>query len=185
MSIRIRRGLMAVTAVTGLVLGTSSCVDNRTAPPPPPVKVRLADLQGTWSGWEGSTLTLGPNGQAKATDLDGQEFRFDDNWRMTGQGTWELYEPGRYKGGNMVGRGYVVHVTVKSAARAPSPSSSPADASGLGPSATPSDASARTALPPAEATWYMGVTKGKSGRPALFFLTSDPDARDTYTLSKG
>ncbi|MEV5972555.1 hypothetical protein [Streptomyces sp. NPDC051921] len=179
MSILIRRGLAAVTAVSALVLGTSSCVDNRTAPPPPPAKVGLADLQGTWRGWEGSTLTLGPDGKARATALDGQEFRFDDNWRMTGEGTWELYEPGRYKGGNTVGRGYVVHVTVKSSAPAPSPSAAP-------PSAAPPDSvAARTAPPPAEATWYMGVTKDKAGRPALFFLTSDPDARDTYTLSKG
>lgn len=88
----------------------SSCVDSRTDPPPPPVTVTAEELFGTWHGWEGSTLTLEPGAKAKTTKLDGQEFAFDDGWRMTGTGTWSVQEPGTYHGGNTVGNGSVVRL---------------------------------------------------------------------------
>ncbi|MFE4827723.1 hypothetical protein [Streptomyces sp. NPDC056672] len=60
------------------------------------------------------------------------------------------------------------------------------------PAATPSpsglvdrvDAASRTEPPPEEAAWDIGVTKGKKGELLLFLLTSDPDVRDTYCLTK-
>ncbi|WP_405668786.1 hypothetical protein [Streptomyces sp. NBC_00055] len=98
MSARVRRGLAAFAAVVALAAGTSSCVDNRYAPPPQPIRVKASDLHGTWKGWAGSSLTLQPGGVTEVTDLDGQEFRFDDGWRMTGTGIWSLSEPGSHKG---------------------------------------------------------------------------------------
>lgn len=104
---------------------------------------------------------------------------------MTGKGVWELYKPGHYQGGNTVGNGYVVRVRVRSTGPVPSPSVTRPGVPTPSPS-TSQDAEAadRTEPPPPEATWYMGVTKDKADRPVLFFLTSDPDVRDTYTLSK-
>ncbi|MFI1222683.1 MULTISPECIES: hypothetical protein [unclassified Streptomyces] len=116
-------------------------------------------------------------------DLDGQEFRFDDGWRMTGSGTWSLSEPGSHQGGNTVGDGSVVHVVVKpsvdgignDAEETESPSSVPSD---------PASAATRTAPPPEEAAWDLSVIKNKSGKLEFFFLTSDPDVRDKYYLSR-
>lgn len=184
MSARVRRGLAAFAAVVALAAGTSSCVDNRYAPPPQPIRVKASDLHGTWKGWAGSSLTLQPGGVAEVTDLDGQEFRFDDGWRMTGTGIWSLSEPGSYKGGNTVGNGSVVHVTVNPVAKRPSKETGAERSGLLASSPLPTDAATRTVPPPAEASWDIGVVKDKSGRPALFFLTSDPDVRDTYYLSR-
>ncbi|MFD5426739.1 hypothetical protein [Streptomyces sp. NPDC127084] len=153
------------------------------------------DLYGTWKGWAGSTLTLKPDGRAEVTDLDGQEFRFDDGWRMTGTGTWKLSGPGKYKGGNTVGDGSVVHVKVKPSAgdsldqSRTEHSGSPSAGEAAAPptanaSPLPTAATTRTAPPPAEASWDLGVVKDKAGRLTLFFLTSDPDVRDTYYLSR-
>ncbi|MEV1092863.1 hypothetical protein [Streptomyces microflavus] len=185
MSARTNRFLAPVVAIVALLAGTSACVDNRTAPLPPPVIVEPADLHGTWKGWSGSSLTLRPGGVAEVADLDGQEFRFDDGWRMTGSGTWSLSEPGANKGGNTVGDGSVVRVVAKPSAGS---IDSSAERAGGSPSAAPPDpagAATRTAPPPAQAAWDLSVVKDKSGRLELFFLTSDPDVRDTYYLSRG
>ncbi|WP_328435219.1 hypothetical protein [Streptomyces sp. NBC_00425] len=196
---RSRRGLASAAVMAALVAGTASCVDNRYAPPPPPVKAVGVDLYGTWKGWASSSLTLRPDGVAEVADLDGQEFRFDDGWRMTGTGTWTLSEPGRYKGGNTVGDGSVVHVKVKPSTAGSGGSADPSDMGRSGsPSPTgaltmppttsasplPEAAATRTAPPPAEASWDLGVVKDEAGRLRLFFLTSDPDVRDTYYLSR-
>ncbi|MFE3327797.1 hypothetical protein [Streptomyces sp. NPDC059176] len=197
---RTRRRLTSAAVIAALVVGTASCVDNRNAPPPPPVTATSVDLYGTWKGWAGSTLTLRPNGVAEVADLDGQEFRFDDGWRMTGTGSWKLSEPGSYKGGNTVGGGSVVHVKAKPSSAgsgesldpsgtgrygSPSASGAPPTPPIMSASPLPAAAATRTALPPAEASWDLGVVKDKAGRLTLFFLTSDPDVRDTYYLSRG
>ncbi|WP_240138186.1 hypothetical protein [Streptomyces sp. MUM 178J] len=139
-----------------------------------------ADLHGTWEGWAGSLLTLRQGGTAEVLNLDGQEFRFDDEWRMTGSGSWSLSEPGRYKGGNTVGSGYVVHVDVSRR----SAEDTAVGAQAPSPSPLPTEAAARTSPPPEKASWDLGVTKNKAGELTLFFLTSDPDVRDAYYLSK-
>ena len=193
------RRLVAVTAVCAATLTLSSCVDSRTDPPPPPVKVTAAEIAGTWHGWQGSSLTLGAGAKAAAVRLDGQEFDFDDGWRMTGTGTWTLLKPGAYRGGNFVGNGSVIHLeitptkppeapaTPTSSPSTPSPSTpSPSIPSPSipSPSPNPTVAASRTAPPPDKAVWDIGVTKGKKNELLLVFLTSDPDIRDTYYLTK-
>lgn len=177
------RRLVAATAVCAATLTLSSCVDSRTDPPPQPVKVTAQDMYGKWSGWEGSSLTLAPDAKASTVKLDGQEFNFDDSWRMTGTGTWSVLKPGAYHGGNTVGTGSVIHLEVSPTPSAkasvpPSPSAMPA------PSPNPTVAAFRTELPPDRATWDIGVTKGQKGELLLVFLTSDPDVRDRYYLTK-
>ncbi|MFD9503566.1 hypothetical protein [Streptomyces sp. NPDC060035] len=183
MSDRIRRTSLAFLAVAALTAGTSACVDSRTAAPPPPVQVAAADLHGTWKGWGNSSVELRADGVAAVRDLDGQEFRFDEGWRMTGSGTWSLSAPGRNKGGNTVGAGFVVRLTVELPGQREEGKGSVDPSQSASPSRLPT-AAARTAAPPAKASWDMGVVKDKGGRLALFFLTSDPDVRDTYYLSK-
>ncbi|MFK0189512.1 hypothetical protein [Kitasatospora sp. NPDC090308] len=166
--------------MAALALLASSCVDNRNAPAPPVVQVTAADLEGTWTGWGGSNVTLKPAGAAQVVQLDGQEFRFDDNWRMTGSGNWELHEPGHYQGGNTVGRGYVVHLTVTAEPDRGTPGGTTPAPTGI----PEQEAADRTAPAPALGTWDMGVTRDHEGRTILYFLTSDPDNRDTYSLSR-
>ncbi|WP_327269608.1 hypothetical protein OG233_21860 [Streptomyces sp. NBC_01218] len=183
-----RRLVSALLALTVAPL-LSSCVDSRTDPPPPPVTVTAEELFGTWHGWEGSTLTLEPGAKAKTTKLDGQEFAFDDGWRMTGTGTWSVQEPGTYHGGNTVGNGSVVRLKAAPlAGTAPSTDGAvttpPVGTPDAAVSRDPVDAASRTAPPPDHATWALGVTEEKEGELRLFFLTSDPDVRDTYYLTK-
>lgn len=165
--------------VSALLVTLSSCVDSRTSPPPPPVKASLRDMYGTWKGWAGSSLTLRPDATASVVKLDGQEFDFDDGWRMTGKGTWTLKEPGTYRGGNTVGNGSVVQLSISSEVGAADASAAPGSGS------TEANAASRTASPPEKAVWDLGVMKGEGGEMRLFFLTSDPDVRDTYYLVKG
>lgn len=77
-----------------------------------------------------------------------------------------------------MGSGSVVRVVVKPGKAPAAPPRSPSA------SPLPTEATARTADPPPEAIWAMGVIKNKKGRLALYFLTSDPDVRDTYYLSR-
>ncbi|MEU6994658.1 hypothetical protein ABZ953_28875 [Streptomyces sp. NPDC046465] len=175
MRLRTRSGLLPVVLAVFLTLGTSACgVDKRTEKPPAPVELTKSDLLGTWKGWAGSSVTLRADHTAQVSTLDGQEFRFDDLWRMTGDGKWSLYAPGQYKAGNTVGDGSVVHLEVKPSDESPDASSAP-----------PSDPAAeeRTGDAPAQATWDLGVIR-KKGKLTLFFLTSDPDLRDYYYLQK-
>ncbi|CAM5444072.1 hypothetical protein [Streptomyces aurantiogriseus] len=101
--------------------------------------------------------------------LDGREFSFDDDGRMTGTGTWRLLNPGAYRGG-LGGqlRGGQQADSIACALRRPDPTI----------------AASRTASPPKRATWDLGVTKGKKGELLLVFLTADTDMRDTYYLTK-
>ncbi|MEU8624310.1 hypothetical protein [Streptomyces sp. NPDC048669] len=179
-----RRALTGLAVACTGVLVLSSCVDSRTDPPPPPVEVAAADLYGTWTGWKGSSLTLKPESRAVVGKLDGQEFEFDDSWRMSGPGSWRLLNPGAYRGGNTVGNGSVIQLRASpdaGARKGNSATESPVAEAEL----DPDDAASRTQPPPEKAVWYIGVTRGKKGELQLFFLTSDPDVRDTYYLAKG
>lgn len=179
-----RRPFTVLAMTSAATLALASCVDSRLDPPPPPVRVSATDLYGTWVGWEGSSVSFRTKSQVATVNLDGQEFRFDDAWRMTGTGTWRLLGPDTYRGGNFVGNGSVIHLEVHANA-----DSTEEKASAGGPSPTdladPGDVASRTERPPEKAAWDLGVTKGKSGELLLFFLTSDPDVRDTYYLTKG
>ena len=179
-----RRRSTALAAVCTAALALSSCVDSRTDPPPPPVKVGAKDLYGTWRGWEGSSLTLRTGSRAVTVRLDGQEFAFDDAWRMTGSGTWRLLGPGAYRGGNTVGNGSVIHVEASPRTGRREEAKPTASASGPSGPVDPADVTSRTEPPPEKAVWDIGVSKGEKGELRLFFLTSDPDVRDTYYLTR-
>ncbi|MFF5131203.1 hypothetical protein ACFY41_30305 [Streptomyces syringium] len=112
-------------------------------------------------------------------DLDGQEFQFDDNWRMSGTGSWKLLGPGEYSGGESVGGGQAVKVEITRRDR-DFTHKEPAGGSMGGDTKA---AIRRTAKPPPKAEWVLGVA-GSHSKPHLFFLTGDPDKRDTYVLRK-
>ncbi|WP_143202269.1 hypothetical protein [Streptomyces sp. CB01249] len=158
-------------------------MDSRTDPPPPSVKVTAADIYGTWVGWKGSSLTIRPEHRAVVEKLDGQEFAFDDGWRMSGPGSWRLLKPGAYRGGNAVGDGWVIEVKASPAGLAGEKGPF-GQGAGAATELSPDDGASRTEPPPGKAVWDIGVSRSKKGELRLFFLTSDPDIRDTYYLTR-
>ncbi|MEV6393732.1 hypothetical protein AB0M39_02945 [Streptomyces sp. NPDC051907] len=179
---KLNRGsaLSALLLTVALVVGISSCaIDRRGEPTPSPATVKASEVMGEWHGWGGSSVRILADGVVEVTLLDGQEFRFDDGWRMTARGKWQLYGPGEYRGGNTAGNGSVVQLRVK-----PSEAPGKSQPSSTGTSEVGAEAVARTADPPAEAVWSLGVIRDRDDKLALFFLTSDPDARDYYYLSR-
>ncbi|MFD7324819.1 hypothetical protein ACFV9D_27660 [Streptomyces sp. NPDC059875] len=50
----------------------------------------VAEAAGSWESVEGTRLILRQDGTALLQRLDGQDFDFDDGWRLSGTRTWEL-----------------------------------------------------------------------------------------------
>ncbi|MFE0511024.1 hypothetical protein [Streptomyces sp. NPDC058964] len=52
--------------------------------------VKPAEVSGSWLGYDRTNVVLRPDGKADIRLLDGQEWDFDDGWRLSGTGTWRL-----------------------------------------------------------------------------------------------
>lgn len=51
---------------------------------------KRAEIVGSWVCTDRTEVTLLSDGKAVINLLDGQEFDFDDRWRLSGTGEWEL-----------------------------------------------------------------------------------------------
>lgn len=49
-----------------------------------------AEVAGGWDNVEGTRMVLRKDGTALLEKLDGQDFDFEDGWRLSGTGTWQL-----------------------------------------------------------------------------------------------
>ncbi|MFF0435480.1 hypothetical protein ACFYU9_25040 [Streptomyces sp. NPDC004327] len=49
-----------------------------------------AEVAGGWENVEGTRVVLRKDGTALLEKLDGQDFDFEDGWRLSGTGTWQL-----------------------------------------------------------------------------------------------
>lgn len=172
-------GRVALGCAAMVVLLPACAPDNRKQALPDPVHVEARDVVGVWRGWAGSQVAFRGDGSVSVIDLDGQEFQFDDNWRMSGTGSWKLLGRGEYSGGESVGGGQVVKVEIKRRNR----DLAQKETAGEGRRDDVKVAGRRTAKPPATAEWVLGIA-GSRAKPHLFFLTGDPDGRDTYLLRK-
>ncbi|MEW2067439.1 hypothetical protein [Streptomyces sp. NPDC007346] len=114
-------------------------------------------------------MRLDDGGTATVMNLDGQDWSFDENWRMSGKGTWKLLGSGEYRGPRLASDGQTVRLDVKSG-KTPSRTNDPA-------------AEGREATPPAESYWIISIAAEKS-QAKLYFFTGDPDARSTLEFSK-
>ncbi|MFJ9554662.1 hypothetical protein ACIRPH_12650 [Nocardiopsis sp. NPDC101807] len=84
---------MTAVLLVALSLGTTGCtLVHRYFPVPQVREVAQEELVGTWLGWEGSSVTLHEGGEAEFHRLDGGGMDFDEGWRVTGTGEWEVYE---------------------------------------------------------------------------------------------
>ncbi|MFF0751958.1 hypothetical protein [Streptomyces sp. NPDC004267] len=54
-----------------------------------------AEVAGGWENVEGTRVVLRKDGTALLEKLDGQGFDFEDDWRLSGTGTWQLADDGQ------------------------------------------------------------------------------------------
>ncbi|MEU3494878.1 hypothetical protein ABZ747_15460 [Kitasatospora cineracea] len=123
-----------------------------------------ADLAGGWQHAAGAAVLLRQDGTALLTELDGQDFDFDDGWRLSGTGTWQLTDR---QGGQVVRLALTARTGVER--RSPAPAAA---------------ATASPAPPPAAYAWSLHVGRDRQGGVGLFFFTGDPDAGDAYVLTR-
>ncbi|MCF4138853.1 hypothetical protein L1856_22110 [Streptomyces sp. Tue 6430] len=131
---------------------------------------KRAEIVGSWLCADRTEVTLRPDGTAAVRLLDGQEFDFDDGWRLSGTGVWELTdEPTGWNDGQHVR--LTLTSPTASTTRTPDPAGRPAPPTGNEP-------------PPETYTWTFELRRDDENRLALYFFFGDPDSRSTYVLEK-
>ncbi|MBB1247294.1 hypothetical protein GL263_27670, partial [Streptomyces durbertensis] len=157
-------GLPSVALLLGL---TAACNPHMYEPVPSATGLRPADVVGTWHGANRTEVELRADGTAAVRRLDGREFDFDQGWRLTGEGEWELTDqaPGGWGEGQ--------HVVLR--ARAGCSEFREED------DRWPAPGGRQAA--PAEYRWVFELD-GTDGGVRPFFLFGDPDSRSRYYLDR-
>ncbi|MFS0691245.1 hypothetical protein [Streptomyces nitrosporeus] len=120
------------------------------------------EVAGGWENIEGTRVLLREDGTALFEKLDGRGFDFDDGWRLSGEGTWQLTDN---DGGQAVRLALTARTRVES--RSPSPATG-----------TPAPE------PPSAYAWSFYVDRDQHDRLKLFFFYGDPDNGNTYVMSR-
>ncbi|WP_327436486.1 hypothetical protein OG279_37770 (plasmid) [Streptomyces sp. NBC_01201] len=123
---------------------------------------RAAEVAGGWENVEGTHVLLRRDGTALLEKLDGQDFDFDDGWRLSGKGTWQLTDN---DGGQVVRLALAARTRVES--RSPSPATD---------TSTPE--------PPSTYAWSFYVDRDQNDELKLFFFYGDPDIGNTYVMTR-
>ncbi|MER6471448.1 hypothetical protein [Streptomyces collinus] len=121
-----------------------------------------AELAGSWENVEGTRVVLRRDGTALFEKLDGQDFDFEDGWRLSGAGTWQLADN---DGGQVVRLALAARTQVESRS-----------------SVTAADAS--TPDPPSKYAWSFYVDRDQHDELKLFFFYGDPDIGNTYVMTR-
>ncbi|KQX70795.1 hypothetical protein [Streptomyces sp. Root1310] len=121
----------------------------------------VAEASGTWRSVEETQLTLRPDGTAALRLLDGQDFDFDDAWRVTGSGTWKLTDG---SGGQEIELSMTTRTAAGTRVTTPAPTASP--------------------TAPSTYTWRFYVDRDTHRKLVLFFFYGDPDAGNTYLMTR-
>lgn len=117
---------------------------------------------GGWGNVEGTRVVLREDGTALLEKLDGQHFDFEDGWRLSGTGTWQLTDD---DGGQVVR----LVLTARTRVERRSP-------------ATATDTS--TPEPPSTYAWSFYVDRDQHDELKLFFFYGDPDIGNTYVMTR-
>lgn len=121
-----------------------------------------AEVAGVWENVEGTRVAFREDGTALLERLDGQDFDFEDGWRLSGTGTWKLTDA---DGGQKVRLALTARTEVES--RFPLPTNEPS-----------------TSEPPSTYTWYFYVDRDQHDELKLFFFYGDPDAGNAYAMTR-
>ncbi|MFE7323760.1 hypothetical protein ACFU8W_02045 [Streptomyces sp. NPDC057565] len=161
---RLRRRTLAVLAAVGALTG---CAGPYTYTGTPTIHdATPAEAVGRWQCIQGTELTLRHDGSAVITMLDGQDFDFDDGWRLSGTGTWTLTdEPDQGQ-----------HVRLTLTTRTASAVRPDSESAG-----TPPEGRVQA---PWTYTWTFSLRRDTHRELQLYFFFSDPDAGNTYVMER-
>ncbi|MFD6285848.1 hypothetical protein [Streptomyces sp. NPDC060205] len=120
-----------------------------------------AEVAGVWENVEGTRVVLREDATALFEKLDGQDFDFEDRWRLSGTGTWQLTDD---DGGQIVRLALTARTEV--ASRSP---------------ATATDTASPE--PPSTYSWSFYVDRDQHDELKLFFFYGDPDVGNTYVMT--
>ncbi|WP_077798623.1 hypothetical protein [Streptomyces sp. JHA26] len=121
-----------------------------------------AEVAGGWENIEGTHVVLRKDGTALLEKLDGQDFDFEDGWRLSGMGTWQL---------NDDDGGQTVHLALTTRTRVERRFPAPV-----------ADHSAPE--PPSTYSWFFYVDRDQHDGLVLFFMYGDPDIGNTYVMTR-
>ncbi|WP_426367559.1 hypothetical protein [Streptomyces sp. E-08] len=121
-----------------------------------------AEVAGAWENVEGTRVVLRGDGTALLDRLDGQDFDFEDGWRLSGTGTWRLADD---DGGQVVRLALTARTRVA-----------------MRPGLTAADPSAPE--PPSTYAWSFYVDRDERDALVLFFFYGDPDIGNTYVMAR-
>ncbi len=164
----LRRRLMVLTA--GL-LALTGCINPGAYSSVPALHgVKRAEVTGTWIGYDRARVVLKPDGKAEIRVLDGQEWDFDDRWRLSGPGHWKLTDK---RTGWNDGQHVQVSLTSRTsvATRKPEPGK-------------PSEPLPSREEIPRTYTWTFELRRSDSKALEIYFFFGDPDSRSTYSLRR-
>ncbi|KAF3469416.1 hypothetical protein GL259_01235 [Streptomyces sp. Tu 3180] len=121
-----------------------------------------AEVAGGWENVEGVRVAFREDGTALLERLDGQDFDFEDGWRLSGTGTWQLTDA---DGGQKVRLALTARTQVES--RFPLTANDP-----LAPE------------PPTTYSRYFYVDRDQHDELKLFFFYGDPDVGNAYVMTR-
>ncbi|MFE9782198.1 hypothetical protein ACFYPA_29100 [Streptomyces sp. NPDC005775] len=121
-----------------------------------------AEVAGGWKNVEETRVVLRKDGTALFERLDGQDFDFDDGWRLSGKGTWQLTDD---DGGQVVRLALTARTQVESRS-------------------TSTVTATSTPEPPSTYAWSFYVDRDQNDELQLFFFYGDPDIGNTYVMTR-
>ncbi|GAA2092411.1 hypothetical protein GCM10009759_18110 [Kitasatospora saccharophila] len=131
--------------------------------------VTTAEAAGDWVGADGTRLAPQEDGTARIEHLDGKDYDFDEGWRLSGTGSWELDD-------RKSGQQLVLDLTARTSTDTrPAPTASPRVT-------LPSPA--RPGPTGAPYRWRFELDHDEQQRLVLFFSFGDPDAGNMNVLQR-
>ncbi|MGZ2356104.1 hypothetical protein LRE75_05240 [Streptomyces sp. 372A] len=124
------------------------------------------EIAGDWANVEGTRVELHEDGAALLKKLDGQDFDYDEGWRLSGTGAWRLAD---------TDGGQVVRLALKA----------PSRVDRRAPQAAGNSSSSADAQSPSAYNWSLHVDRSERKHELkLFFFCGDPDIGNTYVLTR-
>jgi hypothetical protein len=159
-----------LTAALLALLALTACNPHMYDEVPALHDVKRDEVTGAWNGYDRTRVVFRPDGTADIRLLDGREWDFDEGWRLSGTGRWQLTD--RRTGWN---DGRHVRLTLTSRTAVTTRPQTPEE---FRPS--PED----LAPAPAAYTWTFELRRDDTEALELYFFFGDPDSRSTYVLER-